>query len=233
MKKNKKGIIQRMNQKRAEKDRKRKQNRLETKSRPISLRETHVSKNDDEKKEYLFYLDNEYLPSNDKEELQERIKEKQFKEPKIKSAILSTDFGIQDFKQIEKVYQKGKINGNDKIKNWLFRIKRYWIRNYPELIVKELLVKAVGVALFGLITFFLGLWLQGSVSDKKIEDLKKEFDQEISDIKKDNTATTKQIFDNLYNEKIEEINSNIDKKVDNRLNILEAIQNIDNVKSSD
>lgn len=229
MKKNKRKIIQRISQKKAEKNRKRKQNKLETKNRLTSLREIHIDKSDDEKKEYLFHLDNEYSPSNDKEELQERVKEKRFKEPKIKSAILSTDFEIQDFKQTEEVYQRDKISGNDKIKSWLFRIKSYWIRNYPELIVKELLVKAIGVVFFGLITFFLGLYLQGSVSDKKIEELRKEF----LDIKKNNTTIIKQTFDDLYNEKIEEINFNVDKKIDDRLDILKAIQNIDDVKLSD
>lgn len=195
------------------------------KNKPTSAREIHVGKSDNEKRTYLSYLTDEYIPSIEDEEPAEKIQEKDFKEPEIKAEILSTDSKAQHSEETEKEdYRKNETGESEKEESFLSRIKIYWVRNYPELIVKEILIKIVSTVIIGVLSFIGGYWLKGSISDKKIEDLKKDFENRITETQNNNTATTQKIIENFYNKKTEEINSNIDNKIDKRLDILEAIK---------
>ncbi|HBR79659.1 MAG TPA: hypothetical protein DEA46_04495 [Candidatus Moranbacteria bacterium] len=199
------------------------------KNKPTSLREMHVSKSDGEKKTYLSYINDEYLLSIEDEELEEKIQEKDFKEPEIEAEILSTDSKAKEIEQTEKAdYRRQEDDTRGKEENFLSRIKIYWVRNYPELIVKEILIKIISTVVIGVLSFVGGFWLKGSVSDKKIDDLKKDFDERLTKIQNNNSTTTQEIVEDFYNKKTEEINLNIDNKIDKRLDILEAIKNVNN-----
>ncbi|EKE21989.1 MAG: hypothetical protein ACD_7C00083G0002 [uncultured bacterium] len=189
----------------------------------------HVSKSDGEKKTYLSYINDEYLLSIEDEELEEKIQEKDFKEPEIEAEILSTDSKAKEIEQTEKAdYRRQEDDTRGKEENFLSRIKIYWVRNYPELIVKEILIKIISTVVIGVLSFVGGFWLKGSVSDKKIDDLKKDFDERLTKIQNNNSTTTQEIVEDFYNKKTEEINLNIDNKIDKRLDILEAIKNVNN-----
>lgn len=199
------------------------------KNKPTSLREMHVGKSDNEKRTYLSYINDEYLPSIEDEELEEKIQEKDFEEPEINAEILSTDSKVKETEQTEKAdYRRDETDTREKEESFLSRIKIYWVRNYPELIVKEILIKIISTVVIGVLSFVGGFWLKGSVSDKKIEDLKNDFDERLTEIQNNNATTTQGIVEDFYNKKAEEINLNIDNKIDKRLDILEAIKNVNN-----
>lgn len=194
-----------------------------TKNKPTSLREVHINKDDNEKRTYNSLLNDEYLFDNnnddDSDEIKEKIKEKNFEKPKIKIDIPSTDSQviINSEQTKNSDYSKNEDNQALNDEKWYTRIRIYWIRSYPELIVKEILVKIVGTLIVGILSFVGGFLFKDSISNKRIENLKQEFNIQI-------TTTTEKIFNELYNKKIDDINSNIDNKIDSRLNILEAIE---------
>jgi len=199
------------------------------KNKPTSLREIHVSKTDNEKRTYLSYINDEYLPSIEDEESEEKIQEKDFEEPEIEAEILSTDSKVKETEQTEKAdYRRDETDAREKEESFLSRIKIYWVRNYPELIVKEILIKIISTVVIGVLSFVGGFWLKGSVSDKKIKDLQDDFNGRLTEIQNNNATTTQGIVEDFYNKKAEEINLNIDNKIDKRLDILEAIKNVNN-----
>lgn len=199
------------------------------KNKPTSLREIHVSKTDNEKRTYLSYINDEYLPSIEDEESEEKIQEKDFEEPEIEAEILSTDSKVKETEQTEKAdYRRDETDTQEKEESFLSRIKIYWARNYPELIVKEILIKIISTVVIGVLSFVGGFWLKGSVSDKKIKDLQDDFNGRLTEIQNNNATTTQGIVEDFYNKKAEEINLNIDNKIDKRLDILEAIKNVNN-----
>lgn len=199
------------------------------KNKPTSLREIHVSKTDNEKRTYLSYINDEYLPSIEDEESEEKIQEKDFEEPEIEAEILSTDSKVKETEQTEKAdYRRNETDAREKEESFLSRIKIYWVRNYPELIVKEILIKIISTVVIGVLSFVGGFWLKGSVSDKKIKDLQDDFNGRLTEIQNNNATTTQGIVEDFYNKKAEEINLNIDNKIDKRLDILEAIKNVNN-----
>lgn len=199
------------------------------KNKPTSLREIHVSKTDNEKRTYLSYINDEYLPSIEDEESEEKIQEKDFEEPEIEAEILSTDSKVKEIEQTEKAdYRRDETDAREKEESFLSRIKIYWVRNYPELIVKEILIKIISTVVIGVLSFVGGFWLKGSVSDKKIKDLQDDFNGRLAEIQNNNATTTRGIVEDFYNKKAEEINLNIDNKIDKRLDILEAIKNVNN-----
>jgi hypothetical protein len=227
MKKNKARIIQRTAQKRAEKERKRKKISQKTRNESTSLRETHVNKNDDEKRNYYSFLNDEHWTNDENNEVNGKIEEKDFEEPEIEADIPSTDSKIENSKQTgEDDYFKNENGDKIKKEKWYSRLREYWLRNYPELIVKEIFIKIISTVIIGVFSFLAGFWLNGSISDKKIKDLKDDFDNQIKVLKASNATTTEKIFNDLYNKKIEDINFNIDSKIDSRLNIMDAIDKI-------
>ncbi|MFC1645177.1 hypothetical protein ACFL08_04075 [Patescibacteria group bacterium] len=146
-------------QKKAAKRQKRKQRKTATKNKPSSPRELHIAKNTSEKETYLHNISIlKDLNTNDNANTE--IKEKEFKELKIAPKIPSTTIEEQDANQTARGNATASIDKNTTEESWWNRLKNYWVRNYPELIVKEILVKllslVIGTVIIGVFSFIIG-----------------------------------------------------------------------------
>lgn len=198
--------------------------KLALQSKPTSLRDNdyHLSKTDDEKRFYYSLLnDDSFGYTDDEEEIENSLEKKEFKEEKITENGLSTDSNAPAQNDVDDITE-----------NAIKRIKNYWHRNFPELFVKDILVRTVGSAigalvgavLVGTASYFYGVY-QGNNTNQKIDMLKKE-------IYNQQASVAEIAFNNLLRDENSNLNKAINTKIDGKINIDKIIQKINEVNTT-
>ncbi|GEM_PF-3741684 len=150
-------------------------------------------------------------------ESEQGIKQKEFEEPKLEPDISPTNERSENNKKTgEKNYRIKERQTKRKMK-WLFRCQEYWIRYYPELIIKVFLVGLVVLILGSLVKFFLESFL----NNKKNLELENRFEEQIENIKTLNEETILNKLQDLHDDDVEKINLEIKNQINDRFEKIE------------